>query len=138
MINRKKTQRILWYEAIGFLFLIALSWLNELVSLPLLIFGGDKYSASMHEAMMETIALVVVGFAVISVTMRLMRRLFYLDGFLRVCAWCRKVGHDDEWASIEQYFARGFDIETSHSICPECHAKWAAQKKSRQREQVNR
>jgi hypothetical protein len=53
MINRKRTQRILWYETIGFLILIALSWLNELVSLPHLIFGSGEHS-TLHEAVMET------------------------------------------------------------------------------------
>lgn len=128
MINRKRTRRILWYETVGFLALITLSWLNELVSLPHLIFGSGEHS-SIHEAVMETSALVVVWFVVIVFTKRLMRRLFYLDGFLRLCAWCRKIGHEDEWTTLENYFDRGFNIKTSHGMCPECLAKWAEQDK---------
>jgi|SRR5450432_832297 len=105
MINRKRTQRILWYESLGFLFLIALSWLNELLSLPHLIFGGGAHS-NWHEAAMESTALLIVWGVVIVFTKRLMRRLFYLDGFLRVCAWCRKIGHEDEWTTLEDYFSR--------------------------------
>lgn len=126
MINRKKTQRILWYETIGFLFLIALSWLNELASLPQLIFGGVGHP-SVHEAEMETTAIVTVWLVVILFTKRLMQHLFYLDGFLRVCAWCRKIGHDGDWSTVEDYFARGFEIKTSHAMCPECQVKWVEQ-----------
>src|SRR5450432_499144 len=128
MINRKRTQRILWYESLGFLFLIALSWLNELLSLPHLIFGGGAHS-NWHEAAMESTALLIVWGVVIVFTKRLMRRLFYLDGFLRVCAWCRKIGHEDEWTTLEDYFSQGFAIETSHGMCPECLAKWAEETK---------
>lgn len=128
MINRKKTQRILWYESLGFLFLIALSWLNEVLSLPHLLFGAGPHS-NLHEAAMESTALLIVWGVVIVFTRRLMRRLFYLDGFLRVCAWCRKIGHEEEWTTLEDYFSRGFAIKTSHGMCPECLAKWAEETK---------
>jgi len=75
--------------------------------------------------MMETAAITIVGIVVISFTKCLMQRLFYLDGFLRVCAWCRKIGRDGEWSSLEDYFDRGFDIQTSHGMCPECLGKFA-------------
>ena len=125
MINRKKSRRILWYETVGFLLLIALSWLNEMVSLPHLLFGSGEHS-SLHEAMMETSALAVVWLMVYLFTKRLLGRLYHLEGFLQVCAWCRKIGHDDGWVQLETYFAKGFDIKTSHGMCPECQAKYAA------------
>ena len=128
MINRKRTQRILWYETVGFLLLVALSWLNELISLPHLIFGTGEHS-SLHEAMLETTAIVTVWLVVMVFTKRLMQRLFYLDGFLRVCAWCRKIGHEEEWTTVEDYFARGFAIKTSHGMCPGCQAKWVEETK---------
>jgi len=108
--------------------LLHCSWLNELLSLPHLIFGGGAHS-NWPEAAMESTALLIVWGVVIVFTKRLMRRLFYLDGFLRVCAWCRKIGHEDEWTTLEDYFSRGFAIETSHGMCPECLAKWAEETK---------
>ncbi len=50
MIDQKKTQRILWYETLGFALLIALSWVNEMADLPHLIFGGARGQANIHEA----------------------------------------------------------------------------------------
>ena len=122
-INRKKTQRILWYESIGFILLMVLSWLNELISLPHLLFGSGEHS-NLHEAIMETSVLLLVWAVVFLFTRRLLARLYFLDNFLRVCAWCQKIGHDDQWSSLEDYFHKGFAITTSHSMCPECQQKW--------------
>ena len=129
MINRKKGQQILWYESIGFLLLIVLSWLNKLVRLPHVLFGTGKHESLFHEAMMETFVMVGVWLVVILFTKRLLGRLHYLEGYLRVCAWCRKVGHEDGWATLENYFAQGFDIDASHGMCPECQQKWQEESK---------
>jgi hypothetical protein len=127
MINQKKFKRILSYETVGFAFLILLSWLNELISLPHLVFGTSEH-ASLHEATMESVALVAVWLVVVLLTKRLLGRLFYLEDFLRVCAWCRKIGYEDEWTSLEDYFDRGFGIETSHGMCPACQKKLEGKK----------
>jgi hypothetical protein len=49
-------------------------------------------------------------------------RLFYLEQFLRVCAWCQKVEHEGAWSPIAEFFQRQFDAKTSHGICPGCFA----------------
>lgn len=119
MTNLKKPQRILWYENIGFLAIIILSWANELFEMPQRVFGGSAQE-NWRESAMETILVLVVWASVHVFTKRLLVRLHYMEGFLRVCAWCRKIGHDDDWLPLEQYFSRGFDIKTSHGICPAC------------------
>lgn len=129
--NRRKTQRILWYEAVGFLFLIALSWLNELVSLPHVLFGSGEHS-SWHEAALETGVLAAVWLVVFLFTRQLLTRLYFLDRFLHVCAWCKKIGREEDWFELEEYFARGFAIQTSHSMCPECQQKWEAQREQKE------
>jgi hypothetical protein len=122
MINRNKPQRILWYEASGFLFIIVLSWVDELFNLPSLLFGGTEHS-NWREAAMETIIVLTVWLIVFLLTRRLLARLYYLEKFLRVCAWCRKIGRGDEWLSMEQYFDKDFDVKTSHGLCPACAKK---------------
>jgi hypothetical protein len=52
-------------------------------------------------------------------TKRLLKRLHYLEEFLLVCSWCRKVGHEGEWLTMEGYFGSKFATETSHGICSE-------------------
>jgi hypothetical protein len=122
MIIPDKAQRILWYENIGFFSIILLSWINELLDLPHRLFG-DITQINWHEGAMETTLILLVWVPVHLVTKRLVDRLHYLEGFFRMCAWCRKVAHDDEWMPLERYLERGFQIKTSHGICPDCSRK---------------
>jgi hypothetical protein len=122
MTNLQKPQRILWCENVGFVALILLAWADELLNLPSHIFGGTT-QANWREAAMETILVLVVWGAVRVVTKKLVARLCYLESFLRVCAWCRRVKLDDEWLPIEQFFERGFNVKTSHGVCSDCAKK---------------
>lgn len=119
MANSIKAQRILWYQAAGFLLIIALSWMDETLSLPSLLFGGSEHS-NWRESALETIVTLAVWLPSFILTRRVLARLYYLERFLRVCSWCRKICHDGQWLPIEEYFSKGFDIKTSHGICPEC------------------
>ena len=122
MTHLVKPQRILWYEHLGFLAIIILSWVNEMLELPQRLFGGGSYAA-WRESAVETVLVVMVWGAVYVVTKRLLARLRYLEGFLRVCAYCRNICHDEDWLPLEQYFARGLEVQTSHGVCPACQAK---------------
>src|SRR5436305_199634 len=82
--------RVLWYEVLGFGLIVALSWANELFSLPALIFGVP-HQPNWRESASETLIVALVAIPVIALTGRLVRRLRHLEEFLRVCAWCRKV-----------------------------------------------
>ncbi len=78
-ITHKTASRILWYESIGFLMLIALfvDWMN--------------FTDTWHESAVESLAVLGVWLVVYYFTKRLVSRLYYLEGFLPVCAWCKKI-----------------------------------------------
>ena len=43
------------------------------------------------------------------------------DRLLRICSHCKRIRkEDDAWEIIEEYLYSRFDVECSHSICPEC------------------
>jgi hypothetical protein len=109
-ITHKAASRILWYESAGFLLLILLSWL-------------DEYHASWHESAVESLAVLGVWLVVFCFTRRLVSRLYDLEGFLQVCAWCRKINDGEQWIPLEKYFSDGFRTETTHGMCPECAHK---------------
>lgn len=44
----------------------------------------------------------------IILTKRLVSRLYYLEGFLRICAWRKKLEHNGEWIPLEEFFERKF------------------------------
>ncbi|MDA8159139.1 MAG: hypothetical protein M0T76_00220 [Desulfobacteraceae bacterium] len=126
MAAPRASERILWYENLGFLALILLFWANELLDLPRLLFGG-KTRMNWREAALESLLTLAVWLVVHLLTRRLLARLHYLERFLKVCAWCRKIGEGDDWLPMEQYFLRKFDTKTSHGICPDCAEKMLGQ-----------
>jgi hypothetical protein len=113
-INRKTASSVLWCEAAGFILLTILPWM-------------DSYHTSWHESALESGSVLAVGIAVFFFTSRLIYRLYYLEGFLRVCSWCRKINRDEQWVPLEQYFSDRFDTKTSHGMCPECAVRFRAE-----------
>lgn len=119
MARSKKASRILWYQANGFLIIISHAGMDELISLPSRIFGGVPHS-NWRESALESVVALLVWIPLYFFTRRILERLYYLDDFVRVCAWCRKIGDGADWIPLEEYFSKGFDIKTSHGICPTC------------------
>jgi len=115
----------MWLELVGFAIIIALSWANESVGLTRLLLGGGQQT-DWRESVIETLVVVVVAVPVVVLTGRIVSRLHYLEGFLRICAWCKKLNRDDEWIPIEEFFQRGFETTTSHGMCSECLARATA------------
>jgi len=114
---------VLWYECFGFGLILLLTWLNELTDLPDRLLMGKHHLPNIRYGLVETAVILIIWGVVFLLTKRLVAHLHYLEGFLRVCAWCRKVGYDDNWVRLEEYFARGFNVETTHGMCPECLKK---------------
>jgi len=119
---RKKGDSILWIEAFGFSVLIILSWLTEFARFPHFLFH-EAFAPNWNRALLRTVVIVLVWAWVHLATKRLLKRLHYLEEFLRICGWCRKVCHDGEWLGLEQYFSTKFDTRTTHGMCPDCLKK---------------
>ena len=120
--TKVKWNFILWNEAFGFSLMIVLSWLTEAMHIPRLIFG-EPFTPNWHRAILRTVIILLIWGWVHLVTRRLLKRLHHLEEFLRICGWCRKVCHDDEWLTMEKYFNSKFATKTSHGMCPECLQK---------------
>ena len=98
-----KWNSILWNEAFGFSLMIVLSWLTELLHIPHLIFG-EPFTPNWHRALLRTVIILLIWAWVHWITRRLLKRLHYLEEFLRICSWCRKVCDNDKWLTMEDYF----------------------------------
>ena len=109
--------------SLGFGLMILLAWVDEFFGLSVLVFGGGIHIPDWRDAAMASVLILIVWAAVFIIMRRLLAHLVYLEGFLRVCAWCRKVGYKDKWLPLEQYFAEGFHIGTTHGMCPACFKK---------------
>jgi len=117
-----KSNGILWVEAIAFFSIIVLSWLTEVIRIPHLLYG-ESFTPNYHRAILRTVVIFFIWLWVHLSTKRLLRRLHYLEEFLRVCSWCRKVSYGDQWIEMEKYLKSKFSTKTSHGMCPDCLQK---------------
>jgi len=59
-----------------------------------------------------------------------------LQGLIPICAWCKKVrGDRNYWQQVEQYVSEHSEARFTHSICPDCRAKYADPEIQRAREE---
>lgn len=115
----RKSERIVRYEIAGFSAILLMTWTNEVLGIPQRFYERN-YTTNWHDAITESIITLAVAIPTIIASWRISRRLHHLEGFLRVCSWCRKVDIDEEWVPLEEYMRRNLNTETTHGICPEC------------------
>ena len=115
--------RIIIYQNLGFLCIIALCYLNDLIQLPSLIFSGHPLVILHRRTTLEMLLVLAVWFVVSTSTRRILDRIRYLEEFMRVCAWCRRINYHGEWMRLEEFMRQGFDTPTTHGICTECFTK---------------
>jgi hypothetical protein len=109
-------------EAAGFLLIIAIIWLDEILDLPRLLFGAAATPLRLGEGVLESVLTAAVGAAVVSITYRAFRRIEYLESLVVVCAWCRRVRAGEEWLTMERFLEREHHSQTTHGICSVCAA----------------
>jgi hypothetical protein len=122
MKKTKGRNSILWIEAFGFSFLIVMTWLAEALKIPHYLFG-ETFVPNWKRAILRTVVMLLIWAWVHLITRRLLKRLHHLEEFLRICSWCRKVGYEDQWLGLEEFFNSKFATRTSHGMCPECLKK---------------
>ena len=122
VVRRDVFGRILWLEAVAFLLVATILWLDELIDLPHLLFGAPRTVPQLAECIFESLLTILLGAAVVAVTRSAFRRIEYLESLVVMCAWCRRVREGDEWLSMEQFLARQHHARTTHGICEACAA----------------
>ena len=99
---------------------MAIGYLDELIKLPSLIFSGHPFAFMFQRSTLNMLLVLAVWLLVSASTRRILERVRYLEKFMRVCAWCRKIDYKGEWMPLEEFMRQGFDTPTTHGICPEC------------------
>jgi hypothetical protein len=107
-------------EAAGFLLIIAIIWLDEILDLPRLLFGAPATPLRLGEGLLESALTLAVGTLVVSITYRAFRRIEYLESLVVICAWCRRVRAGEEWLAVEEFLQRQHNAHTTHGICTTC------------------
>ncbi len=110
--------KIVFIQNLGFLAIILLCYLDELLKLPGLIFFNHPFAFG--RSTVEMLLFLAVWLLVSGSTHRLLKRIRQLEEFMRVCSWCRRIDYKGQWITLETFMEQGFDTPTTHGICPEC------------------
>lgn len=112
--------KIVVYQNLGFLGVIILCFLDDLLKLPTLIFADHSFEFLYRRTTSEMLLFFAVWFLVSRSTRRILERISYLEKFMRVCSWCRRINYHGEWMRLEEFMRQGFDTPTTHGICSDC------------------
>jgi hypothetical protein len=126
--------KIVLYQHVGFLIVIMLTYLDELMKLPALLFSDHPFAFVFRRSTVEMLLILAVWLLVSNSTGRLLKRVQHLEAFMRVCAWCHRIDYKGEWMPLEQFMKQSFDTPTTHGICPTClHQQEIAIRRARER-----
>ncbi len=117
-------RRMALLEAAGFLAVVAIMWLDEVLDLPHKLFGFQATPVNWVEGLIETTMVIGCALVVLFFTRTLVHRLKTLRGLLSICCVCHKIRDDaGTWRPVESYVKEHSEAEFSHGICPGCAEK---------------
>lgn len=114
------TKRIVLCESLGFIMVIIILWLDEIIDLPHRIFGAPATPANYTESIFETFMILPLACMIIFLTIKLLKRIKVLEGILPICSFCRKIRIHGEWIILDSYIRDHSEADFSHSVCPSC------------------
>ena len=124
MTYNKILKLVIIVEVIGFCLIIFIIWANEIIDIPHHIFGAPATPINLIEGVIETICILILYIIIITTTLMIMKKIKYLEGFLPVCAYCKKIRINDKWIPIEIYISDHSEVLFTHGYCPECFKKY--------------
>ena len=115
-------RQILFTQLLILLIFFFFSLCNEVWDIPHLLMGDEPTSINQRsgEVFVEICIFAIVVLIEILVMKKLLRRIKILEGFLPVCANCKKIREENNWKQIEAYITEHSLAKFSHSICPDC------------------
>ena len=120
-----KLNIVLYAEAAGFLLIIILLWLDELLDLPHHLLGGAATPVNYIESLFESFLVLMLAILIGLVTRHMLKKIHLLEGILPICSFCKKIRTEkDEWQQLESYIDQHSEARFSHSICPDCVKKY--------------
>lgn len=121
-MRSKAVNEALLLEALGFVFVALLIWVNEYLDLPHMLWQAPPTTWRPVEVAIESGFVLLLGAAVTGVSWLTFRRLAYLESLLILCAECQRVGDEGRWMKFEYFLESRDRTETTHGMCPECQS----------------
>ncbi|MEA2063215.1 MAG: hypothetical protein U9P14_05935 [Gemmatimonadota bacterium] len=111
-------------ELAGFAIVILVVWANEIFDLPHRLLGAPATPVNWMECISETIIILILLCFVLYFSYRALKKIKYLEGFLPVCSFCKRIRVGEQWIPIEEYIRDNSEAEFTHGLCPECVEKY--------------
>ncbi|MCJ7773309.1 MAG: hypothetical protein MUP22_09280 [Desulfobacterales bacterium] len=105
---------------IGFFMILTLLWADEIFDLPYKLVGAQPTPINYKEAMLESVFVICTLVIFIFISLKLEKRIKYLEGLTVICANCKKIRIENEWIPIEKWLSGKTDVFFSHGVCYEC------------------
>jgi len=96
---------------------------NEVLDWPHYILGDQPttYPQRKGEVIFElSIYIIVIFSSYYYFTKKIQKEIKILEGFIPICANCKKIRQDIDWKTLEEYISANSLAQFSHSICPDC------------------
>jgi hypothetical protein len=124
-MGNRQIRSIFICQALILVTLLALTFANEVLDLPHLMLGDQATTWGQRTGEICIELLIFCGVIALEVFLfaRQARRIKILEGFLHICAGCKKIQVEDRWEQLENYISTHSQAEFSHSLCPECMKK---------------
>ena len=116
-------QKALLWQSLGFLIVVVLTWSDALFDLTHVLLGFENRAMDLNRTVITTVVILLLWIFSAYKVYLVVSRLSYLESFLHVCAWCRKIEYNNQWLSLEAHFTEKTGRKPSHGICPECAKK---------------
>lgn len=127
MANNKlklKAHKKIWIVfAVMMTIFVCLTLANEVFDFPHYIFGDEPttYPQRRGEIIFElSIYVVVIFSAYFYFRKKIEKEIKILEGFIPICANCKKIRQEIDWKSLEEYITANSLAQFNHSICPDC------------------
>ena len=118
------TARAVSYQLIGYGILLFLIVGDEIFDFPHNIFGAPATPINWPETFIEGTYIVLLCAFTIYLSLRFLNQIKFLEGFLPICSYCKKIQEDKEWKSLEEYMSDHSEALFSHGLCPDCVEKY--------------
>jgi hypothetical protein len=122
-MKNKTLRKLMIFQIAVFLLFLCLTLSNEIIDIPHYVFGDapTSYSQRLGEIGVELSIFITVMVIQIVLIMKLYKRIRILEGFIPICANCKKIrSAEDQWEQMEEYVTRHSLAQFSHGICPDC------------------
>src|SRR5258705_2808600 len=106
-MKSRAVNEALLLEALGFIFVALLIWVNEYLDLPHMVLHAAPTPWRPVEVAIESGFVLVLGAAVTGVSWLTFPRLAYLESLLTLCAGCQRVGEQGPRPEFERFLDRG-------------------------------